>query len=110
MEATLKPRVKICCIASVEEARLAVRHGASALGLVSEMPSGPGVIDEETIARINAAVPPGVDAFLLTSRQDADGIIRQALRTQVRTLQLCDCLTSGGYGELRQALPGIRLV
>jgi phosphoribosylanthranilate isomerase len=51
-------RVKICCIRDVEEARLAIGAGASALGLVSEMPSGPGVIDEATIAEVAAAAPP----------------------------------------------------
>ena len=30
-------RVKICCISSVAEAELAVRHGASALGLVDAL-------------------------------------------------------------------------
>jgi len=45
-----KPRVKICCIASVEEAQAAIAAGASALGLVSAMPSGPGVIEEDAIA------------------------------------------------------------
>lgn len=47
MEPTIQPRVKICCISSVQEAWLAIRAGASALGLVSEMPSGPGIISEE---------------------------------------------------------------
>ncbi len=71
------PRVKICCIASEAEASLAIRLGASALGLVSEMPSGPGVIAEETIRRIAKGVPPGVSSFLLTSRQDVDSIVAQ---------------------------------
>ena len=62
-------RVKICCISSIGEARLAVRLGASALGLVAEMPSGPGVIPEALIARIAATVPPPVATFLLTSRR-----------------------------------------
>lgn len=35
------PKIKICCISSIEEAHLAIRYGASALGLVSAMPSGP---------------------------------------------------------------------
>jgi len=34
MEACARPRVKICCIKSREEARLAVSAGAAALGLV----------------------------------------------------------------------------
>jgi phosphoribosylanthranilate isomerase len=47
-------RFKICCIATSEEARLAIRHGASAVGLVSAMPSGPGPIPEERIREIAA--------------------------------------------------------
>jgi phosphoribosylanthranilate isomerase len=66
-----KPRVKICCISSLVEAELAVRYGASALGLVSAMPSGPGVIEEDLIAEIVARVPPPIATFLLTSLQDA---------------------------------------
>ena len=46
------PRVKICCISSIEEAQMAISHGASALGLVGAMPSGPGVIEDNTIATI----------------------------------------------------------
>jgi phosphoribosylanthranilate isomerase len=103
-------RVKICCIGSVEEARLAVRYGAAALGLVSEMPSGPGVISEQLIIHIAAAVPPGVASFLLTSRQSAAAIIDQQHRLRVNTIQICDHLTDGTYQHLREALPGISLV
>jgi phosphoribosylanthranilate isomerase len=110
VDAVRTPRVKICCIASEQEAWLAVRAGAAALGLVSAMPSGPGPIDEDLIARIAAVVPPGVDTFLLTCLQDADGIIRQQRRTRVSTLQLCDRLLSGTYEELRASMPGVRIV
>ena len=34
-------KVKICCISSIEEAKLAIGHGAAAIGLVGRMPSGP---------------------------------------------------------------------
>jgi phosphoribosylanthranilate isomerase len=66
VRATSNPRVKICCITSVEEARLALEHGARALRLVSRMPSGPGVIPEDLIAEIAATVP-YADAILLDS-------------------------------------------
>ena len=62
--------LKVCCIASVEEAERAIAAGATALGLVSRMPSGPGVIDEETIAAIAAASSSRVATFLLTSGLD----------------------------------------
>lgn len=103
-------RVKVCCIASVDEAATAVRLGASALGLVSAMPSGPGVIGEELIAEIAATVPPGVATFLLTSSRDADTIVRQARTCRIDTLQLVDRVPDGLHRELREALPGVRLV
>ena len=105
-----RTRLKVCCIASVEEARLAIRLGADALGLVSAMPSGPGVIAEELIAEVAAAVPPPVATFLLTSLQDADAIIAQQRRCRTNTLQLCDALPDGAHARLRAALPGVALV
>ncbi|MCG8591169.1 MAG: phosphoribosylanthranilate isomerase [Proteobacteria bacterium] len=103
-------RVKVCCIGSRDEARLAVRLGASALGLVSEMPTGTGVIPETRIAEIAAAVPPPIATFLLTSRTDAAGIVDQQQRCGVNTLQLCDRVTPAVRAELRRSLPGISLV
>ncbi|TAL05770.1 MAG: phosphoribosylanthranilate isomerase [Verrucomicrobia bacterium] len=104
------PRVKICCIRSVAEAALAIRHGAAAIGLVSAMPSGPGVIAEGTIAEIAATVPPGVATFLLTSKRDADSIIAQQRRCRVNTIQLVDSVEPGCHAKLRETLPGIALV
>ena len=106
----MRPRVKICCISSVEEARMAVAQGAAALGLVSRMPSGPGVISEKQIAEIAAQVPPGVATFLLTSEIEAEPIIAQQKRTRVSTLQLVDKVAEGTHARLRDALPGIALV
>ncbi|HYV13275.1 MAG TPA: phosphoribosylanthranilate isomerase [Pyrinomonadaceae bacterium] len=102
--------MKICCIASVEEAWMAIDAGASAVGLVSAMPSGPGPIPEDLIAEIAATIPPGVSSFLLTCLQDAASIIDQQRRLGVNTIQICDRLTQGSYQDLREALPGISLV
>ena len=106
----MRPRVKICCMGSVEEMWLAVRYGASAVGLVSAMPSGPGVIDDDLIREIAAVVPPGVASFLLTCKTDAEEIIEQQRRLRANTLQLCDRLERGTHRDLRRALPGIALV
>ena len=103
-------RVKICCIASDEEAGLAIRYGASAIGLVSEMPSGPGPIDEALIKRIAQNVPPGVATFLLTSKTSANDIIAQQRYCGTNTLQLVDEVEIKVYEELRHALPGVALV
>jgi len=105
-----KPRIKICCINSMEEAQLAISIGASAIGLVSEMPSGPGVISEDKIIEIAGFVPPPVATFLLTSKTDANEIIAQQKRLGTNTIQIVDKLISGTHKEIKESLPGIRIV
>jgi phosphoribosylanthranilate isomerase len=105
-----RPRLKVCCIASMAEARMAIDYGATAIGLVSAMPSGPGVIPEELISEIAAATPPGIGTFLLTSREDVDAIIEQQRRCRVNTLQLCHPLPVKDVGRLKEALPGVSIV
>ncbi len=103
-------RVKICCISSLDEARTAINAGASALGLVGHMPSGPGVIKDDLILEIARATPPPIGTFLLTSETSVDKITEHHYRTQTNTIQLVDKLTKGTYEELRSILPGIKLV
>jgi phosphoribosylanthranilate isomerase len=104
------PRVKICCIMSVAEARLAVGAGAAALGLVGPMPSGPGVIDDGLIAEIAAVVPPPIATFLLTSETRADAIIDHLRRCGTNTVQLVDRVKEGTHAAIRRALPWVRVV
>ena len=106
----MRTRVKICCISSVAEAGTAVAAGADAIGLVSAMPSGPGVIGEALIAEIAAAAPPALGTFLLTSEAEPAAIVAQQRRCGVNTIQLCDALDASAYPALREALPGIALV
>jgi phosphoribosylanthranilate isomerase len=110
MEPTRVPRIKICCISSVSEARMAIELGASALGLVSAMPSGPGVIREEQIAEIAAIIPPAIGSFLLTSKQEVASIVEQQRRCGTNCVQLCDRLSSGSPQELKAAMPGVSVV
>lgn len=104
------PKVKICCISSLDEAKLAIQNGADALGLVGHMPSGPGVISDEMIASIAAATPPSIDTFLLTSETSATGIIAHHRKVNTSTIQMVDALVEGTYEQIREALPGIKLV
>jgi phosphoribosylanthranilate isomerase len=110
LEPTSRPRVKICCISNVAEAKLAIRCGADALGLVARMPSGPGVISESTIAEIAAIIPPSIGSFLLTSELNVFNIVTQQQHCRVNTLQIVDRLEQGRFEDLRAALPGVSLV
>jgi len=103
-------RIKICCISSPEEAQMAIRYGASALGLVGRMPSGPGIITDEAIFSIAKTIPPRISSFLLTSETTADKIVAHHQATYTNTIQLVDAVAPGTYAELRRAIPTIKLV
>jgi phosphoribosylanthranilate isomerase len=106
----IKTRVKICCISSVGEAFDAIEAGAAAIGLVGEMPSGPGVITDEEIFEIAHAVPPPTGTFLLTSKQTAREIVEHQRRVHTNTIQIVDELKERSYHEIRAALPSVKLV
>jgi phosphoribosylanthranilate isomerase len=105
-----RPRVKICCISSIEEAKIAIENGASALGLVGHMPSGPGVIEDELIYQIARIVPPPISTFLLTSETKPKDIITHYKRVQTTTIQIVDELEERAYELLRNELPYVKLV
>jgi len=106
----IKPKIKICCISSVKEAELAIKYGASAIGLVSKMPSGPGVISEDLIEEIAASVPSSIDTFLLTSKTNADSIIEQHRKCKTTTLQIVDRVGFDVYDKIKEEIPAVQLV
>ncbi|MCZ6702356.1 MAG: phosphoribosylanthranilate isomerase [Ignavibacteria bacterium] len=106
----MKPKVKICCISSIKEAELAIKYGASAIGLVSEMPSGPGVISEDLIEEIASMVPSSTETFLLTSKQDADSIITQHRKCKTTTIQIVDRVSFDVYDKIKEEIPAVQLV
>lgn len=106
-----RTRLKVCCIASIEEARLAIACGADALGLVARMPSGPGPIEDAEIAAIAAAVPPPIATFLLTCEIDPDAVVAHVRSTGINTVQLVDDDTGPDvYAALREHTPSVRIV
>lgn len=106
----LRPRVKICCISSIDEAKMAIEYGASALGLVGRMPSGPGVIKDELIEEIVKIVPPPISTFLLTSETKVQNIIEHYKRVNTSTIQIVDELEEREYELIRKELPHVKLV
>jgi phosphoribosylanthranilate isomerase len=105
-----KVKVKICSIQSLDEARLAIKYGAHAIGLVSEMPSGPGVISEELIKEIASQIPDNIKTFLLTSKLNSSDIISQLKKCGANTVQLVDTVDKSVYELIRKELPEISIV
>lgn len=107
---TARTRLKVCCIQSVDEARIAVRHGADAVGLVAAMPSGPGPIDDDRITDIAASVPPPVAAVLLTSEVEAVAIAEHVIRTRTAVVQIVAHVEPAVLARLRRLIPATRLM
>src|SRR6478752_320651 len=105
----MKPRIKICCINAIAEAKLAISFGAAAVGLVGKMPSGPGPIEDELIASIIKTIPPPIGSFLLTSETKAEDIVAHQRRVRSNTIQIVDALTERNYTLIREHLPSIKL-
>jgi phosphoribosylanthranilate isomerase len=92
-------------MASVEEALLAVRAGADAVGLVGAMPSGPGPIPDDLARDIAAAVPPPVSTFLLTARTTAPDIADHVRYCGVNTVQIVRHIDPAESEKLVRLLP-----
>ena len=107
---SMRTRIKICCIASLLEAKMAIEYGADALGLVGKMPSGPGPIPDWLIAEIVKTIHPPIASFLLTSEQSSEEIIYHIKRVDTNTVQIVDELTTGTYSDIRTALPHLKIV
>ena len=107
---TRRVRFKVCCILDVAEAELALAHGAAAVGLVSRMPSGPGVIDEAMIAEVARAMAGRVATFLLTAETQAPAILEQIERLSPHTVQLVDAVAPAEIAAVRRGAPAVEIV
>jgi phosphoribosylanthranilate isomerase len=103
-------RIKICCIQTIQEARLSIRSNADALGLVSENLSGTHRIPDDAIRRIAESVPPEFPTVLLTSHTDPAHVVSQQKSVQTSSLQLVGPIEPEAVGRVREALPGVTLV
>ena len=102
--------VKVCCIQDADEARLAAEAGATFVGLVGAMPSGPGPISDESIAAIAAACPPQVTPTLLTARETAAAIAEHVRATGVGAVQIVRSVPPRVRRQLRDLLPGVAIL
>jgi phosphoribosylanthranilate isomerase len=106
----MKAKVKICCISTEEEAKIALEFGADVLGLVAKMPSGPGTIGDDLIQHIVKSIPSETLTFLLTPKTNPYEIIAHQRLTGTNCIQLVDAVKVEDYKILRHNLPNIKLI
>lgn len=93
---------------------MAIAAGAFAVGLVGEMPNGPGPIADEAISEIAAHVSARhgdrIWTTLLTSRTDGEAIANHIADTGVNSVQIVDDPAPGAYRVIRLAHSKIRIL
>lgn len=99
--------IKICCIQNDTEVEMAAAAGATHVGLVAAMPSGPGPIADDRIAEIAHAVPMGVTAVLLTARTDAESITEHVRASRVDAVQIVREVPAEVRHSIKSAVPSI---
>ncbi len=105
-----RPKIKICCITNKSDLRIALDAGVDALGFVSKMPSGPGVISDLEIKELIRFVPKTITSFLLTSLTDPWQIISQIEYCGTNAAQLCNYVGIEDLHEIRSSLPDIKIM
>ncbi len=101
---------KVCCIKSIAEARLAMQYGAVAIGLVSEMPSGPGPISIAKINSIATSMSGLIYTWILTSKTSTIDIMAEYEQVRTNGIQFVDEVEPGTFQKLRDTYPDIFLV
>ena len=103
-----RPRVKICCMASIEEAALCAELGVDLVGLVGPMPSGAGIVSPQKCREISDHAAPWVTPVLLTSSETAQDIRTDVEDANVRVVQLVRHVEPSVHRELALTIPHVR--
>ena len=101
--------IKICCVQSDAEVEMAAAVGATHVGLVADMPSGPGPIPDDRIVEIAREVPARVTAVLLTARADADSITEHVRSTGVNAVQIVREVPAEVRISVKVAVPSVEI-
>jgi len=102
--------VKICGIRRQEDALLAAELGADAIGLlVGQKHNSPDFISATVARDISRALPPSVEAVLVTHVEDVDEIERLLQQSEITTIQLHGEIAPSSVEGLRDRIPHLKV-
>ena len=101
-------RVKICGIRTIEDALLAVKCGADAVGiLVGQKHPSPDFVSPDYAREICRYIPPFVAATLVTHYDNIDDITSTLSHVHPTAIQICSELTASDLRVLKNNFPGV---
>ncbi len=104
-------RAKICGITTPEEARLAERLGAHAIGiLVGRRHQSADFVDAEAAREICLALPPYVVSVLVTHVEQPDELVALALAIPCGAIQVHSDVDAAVLADLRSRLPARKVI
>lgn len=105
------PRIKICGIQNLQEARLCLRNGADSLGFLLELThKAEDKVTTEQAKAIIRQLPPDVNTVMVTHSLDWNRIVEVAKETGVKAIQIHDDLPIDDIKRVRAALPETTLL
>lgn len=104
-------RVKICGVRSFADLQVVRAAGADAVGfIVGARHRTEDEVNADLAAELVASLPPFLSSVMVTHLLEAAAIVPIARQVAPTTLQLQDGIPPGDIQELRQDLPGIKLI
>jgi len=104
-------KVKICGITNTNDARMAAKFGADALGfLIGIRHKSEDVILPEEAKKIISACPPFVTTVMVTHLLESESIISLFREIGTTAIQLHDEIKLDEIKAIRKALPTVRLI
>ena len=104
-------RVKICGNRTIEEAFMAVRAGADAVGLiVGTRYKTEDELDAHTASEILTALPPYISAVLVTHLISADEVMEIHQRVPTAVIQLQNDIILREITKIKKRLPHVKLI
>jgi len=102
--------VKICGIRRQEDALIAAELGADAIGLlVGQKHNSPDFISAIVARDISRALPPSVEAVLVTHVEDVEELERLLQQSEITTVQLHSEIAPSSLEGLRGRLPHLKI-
>ena len=103
-------KIKICCIQSPDEVKMAIEAGITAVGFMTQIPNSSGTIKDEKTRALCEEFYGNIQTWLLTSQTDEKELRKQLQTFKISHLQIVDYVDIGICIRLKKQFPWVEFV